>query len=40
MNNKNKRQQDTINDDEDEGEHESGGKGPAVDEFQLDEDLL
>jgi hypothetical protein len=29
-----------MNDDEDEGEQESGGRGAAGDEFQLDEDLL
>jgi hypothetical protein len=29
-----------MNDDEDEGEQESGGRGAAGNEFQLDEDLL
>jgi hypothetical protein len=29
-----------MNDDGDEGEQESGGRGTACDEFQLDEDLL
>jgi hypothetical protein len=29
-----------MNDDEDEGEQELGGRGAASDEFQLDEDLL